>query len=335
MSSSVDTSSGFGQLLTSQNVIYAGIAWSVISLVYFILFSFVPSDDSPLIFLVDTYILESLPFLVAAIFCFRNAENPKIASGRNVWLGIGIGVFCYFTGNLLFGWWELYWDLDPDVSPADLFYIAFYLFISWGMVLALLPRRLNLERWQWITLSIIAFVGIFFAILVALAPPLDSFELGEINLPLMEQAETSTEAETSPAPPKTKAPEIETEVSHKPPEWVTSLEEFLSPVSRPVNFFYIIGDVFLVIIAATLLLAYWGGAYSWSWRMIGAATFALYIADMWFKYEATLPVEYQSGTLLEVFFVFSGVFFSIGAVLEYDISTRPRRRSRRKRGKKK
>ncbi|MGC1246296.1 MAG: hypothetical protein WA865_08815, partial [Spirulinaceae cyanobacterium] len=81
----------------------------------------------------------------------------------------------------------------------------------------------------------------------------------------------------------------------------------------------------------TLLLAYWGGAYSWSWRMIGAATFALYIADMWFKYAATLPTEYQSGALLEVFFVFSGIFFSIGAILEYEISHRPRQRGRGRR----
>jgi len=108
------------------------------------------------------------------------------------------------------------------------------------------------------------------------------------------------------------------------------VENFLSPLSRPVNFFYIVGDVFLLIIASTLLLAFWGGRFAQSWRMIAAATFSLYIADMWFKYEDATAVEYESGSLLEVFFVFSGVLFAIGAALEYDVSSRSRRSTRRR-----
>ncbi|NES73408.1 MAG: hypothetical protein F6K24_53570, partial [Okeania sp. SIO2D1] len=267
------------------------------------------------------------------LLCFRSASNPKIASGRNVWLGIGLGILCFFTANLIFGWWELYWGLDPDISLADLFYIAFYLFISWGMVLALLPRRLNLEKWQWLTLGTIAIIGIFFAVIVALATPAESLEVDEVEIGTTEQIEVANSEDTGLI--FGEIPIVESEYYHKPPRWVNSLEEFLSPVSRPVNFFYIVGDVFLVILAATLLLAYWGGTYSGSWRMIAAATFSLYVADMWFKYAATLPTEYQSGSLLEVFFVFGGVLFSIGTVLEYDISNRPRRRpGRRGRSKK-
>jgi hypothetical protein len=64
--------------------------------------------------------------------------------------------------------------------------------------------------------------------------------------------------------------------------------------------------------------------------MIAAATFCLYIADMWFKYEDATAAVYQSGSLLEVFFVFSGVLFAIGAALEYDVSSRSRRGARRR-----
>ena len=99
-----------------------------------------------------------------------------------------------------------------------------------------------------------------------------------------------------------------------------------------MNLFYIIADVFLLIIATALLLAFWGGRFSQSWRMIAAATFSLYIADMYFKWaDAQITGEYESGGLLEVFFVFTAILFGIGAVLEYDISTRSRqsRRSRR------
>jgi hypothetical protein len=96
-----------------------------------------------------------------------------------------------------------------------------------------------------------------------------------------------------------------------------------------LNWFYVVCDVLLLIIATTLLLAFWGGRVAQSWRMIAAAAFSLYIADMWFKY-AQGP-NYQSGEILEVFWVFSGVLFGMGAVLEHDASLS---RTRRERGRK-
>ena len=101
------------------------------------------------------------------------------------------------------------------------------------------------------------------------------------------------------------------------------------PLILILNWFYIVSDVVLLIIATTLLLAFWGGRVAQSWRMIAAAAFSLYIADMWFKY-AQGP-NYQSGEILEVFWVFSGVLFGMGAVLEHDASLS---RTRRERGRK-
>ena len=118
------------------------------------------------------------------------------------------------------------------------------------------------------------------------------------------------------------------------PTWVISLDKALSPLSRTLNFVYIVFDVFLLIIASTLLLAFWGGRFAQSWRMIAAATFSLYIADMGFKvYDALAKArgqEYESGGLLDVFFIFSAVLFAIGAALEYDVSSRSRRSPRRR-----
>ncbi len=127
------------------------------------------------------------------------------------------------------------------------------------------------------------------------------------------------------------APEEE-EAEIKAPGWVMALDKQLAPYKNAINLFYIVGDVFLLIIATALLLAFWGGRFSQSWRMIAAATFSLYIADMYFKWRDTQAEgSYQSGSLLEVFFVFSAILFGIGAILEHDISTRSRqsRRSRR------
>jgi hypothetical protein len=101
-------------------------------------------------------------------------------------------------------------------------------------------------------------------------------------------------------------------------------------ITQILNWFYVTSDVLLLMIATILLLAFWGGRMSLSWRMIAAAAISLYIADMWFKYADKIP-NYQSGEILEVFWVISGVLFGMGAALEYDASLN---RSRRERGRK-
>ncbi|BAY26169.1 hypothetical protein NIES2100_59830 [Calothrix sp. NIES-2100] len=115
--------------------------------------------------------------------------------------------------------------------------------------------------------------------------------------------------------------------------WWISLKQTkpLELLGSILNWFYVVSDVAILIIATTLLLAFWGGRVAQSWRMIAAAAFSLYIADMWFKYATNSIPNYQSGDILEVFWVFSGVLFGMGAVLEYDTSLS---RSRRERGRK-
>jgi hypothetical protein len=345
MNTSIDKSSLMSSLLKGQTIVYTGIVWSFISLLFFLLFSVKPTDeDYPLWYSIGTYILELLPFLVAALLCYRNWQSPQIASGRNVWLGIGLGMFCYFLGGLVYGWWELYWGMDPYVSPADLFYITFYLTVGWGMFLAVLPRRLNLEVKQWIVVGIIGIVGTAISLWITVIIPagakvdqtsfhyeqqtlIASSNLDSQNqMPLMAQTNTPNEVEV----PENK------EAESRRPQWVTRLNGFLEKFGRPINFFYIFADLILLIIATTLLLAFWGGRFSQSWRMIALATFCLYLADTWYKYtDAVLVAEkinYESGSLFEVLFIFSGVLFAIGAALEFDISSASRTRGRRRRG---
>ena len=342
MSSSVEKSSGTQSLLTGQNVVYAGIAWAVISLLFFLLFSITaPGEESPLWYRIGTYILECIPFLTAALLCYRNWRSPQIASGSNVWLGIGLGMSAFFIGNLLFGWWELYLGLNPNVSPADFFYLIVYGFVGWGMVLAVLPRRLNLETWQWVTVSIIALVGIALAVLLYIKTP-DPSEKADVAA-TADTTEKAASVGAAKASTEQKAPAIKGNSSKDTtasaldesdnkdaPAWAIAIGDTLAPLATPVNLTYIVGDVFLLIIASTLLLAFWGGRLAQSWRMIAAATISLYIADMWTKYAAAAEVQYESGGLLEVFYVFSGVLFAIGAALEYDVSSRSRRGGRKR-----
>ena len=313
MSSSTEKSStSKSSFLTSNTIILAGISWGVAALLFFLLFSSSPPDwYSPV-----TYIFECVAYLAAALLCLRNWQSPQIVSGRNVWLGIGLGMFSYFIGDVLFGIWELVWGQDPAVSPGDLFFLITYICLSWGMILAVTSRRLNLEVRQWLIIAAIGLVASALAFWLSL--PVPESQIAEPEAAAPQQVAAVADAST------------ETSDETSAPVWVVQLEERLEPLETPVTLLYTILDVALLIAASTLLLAFWGGRTSQSWRMIAAAAFSLYIADMWFKYALTRLEDYQSGGLLEVFWIFSPVLFGIGAALEYDLSTRTSRRSRRR-----
>ncbi len=321
MSRSADKSSSPSKSFLSVQVIVAiGIAWAVIALLFFLLFSTpTPNEKGELVragwYQSGTYLLEQGAWLAAAILCLRNARSSQIISGRNVWLAIGLGTLSYFLGNILLGIWELSLGLDPNVSPADIFFVSAYILISLGMVLVVTSRRLNLVSWQWAVVALIAVVGAAIAWFVS----------KPVGTPPPEPAAI---VQTAPTPsPQATPPPAEVPQS---PAWALALDEQLQPLAQPLALFYVVMDVVLLIIAGMLLLAFWGGRFSLSWRMIAAAAFSLYIADIWFKYAANTNPNYQTGDLLEVFWIFSAVLFAIGAALEHDVSLKASRRSRRR-----
>lgn len=381
---------------TAQRVVYGGITWAVAALLFFLLFGI--GEDRPLWYTIGTYVFEQGAFFTAALLCLKNWTSPQIASGRNVWLGIGLGNFCFGFGGFLFGFWELYWGLDPAVSPGDLFYLLFYLLVSWGMLWAVIPRKITLERWQWLTIAGIASVGIAIAAILTITTPATATTLQQfaqvtptvtstvtpasptitpranltpsptatpratpnatpattprISPPVISPSPspipratvtlspTGTPTATPTTTPSQIAPspiEVEAEPEAKaiayggaPPQFILDMEKQLEPFAPIVALVYVVGDVFLVIIATILLMTFWGGRFAQSWRMVAAASFCMYIADMWFKYASERIPNYLSGSVLEVFWVFSGVLFGIGAALEYDNSMRTRRGGRKR-----
>ncbi|MDY6803048.1 MAG: hypothetical protein SXA11_04475 [Cyanobacteriota bacterium] len=339
MSSPSEKSSTSKSLLSAQTVVISGIVWGVVALLFFLLFSVpLPGEELPLWYSIGTYVFELGAFLIASIVCFRNWRSPQMVSGRNVWLLIGLGMLFYFLAGVVFGFWELLWELDPDVSLADLFYILSYVCLGWGMTLAVTSKRLNLEVWQWGVLSGVAVGGIAFGIWIA-SPTLFGLLPGDEPAPIeavspeaaTADAPTLENSDSQTAPVVLDASEEEEEEESLAPPVIEKIDEILEPFAYSVNLFYIVADVFLLIVATALLLAFWGGRFSQSWRMIAAATFSLYIADMYFKWaDAQAEGAYESGALLEVFFVFTAILFGIGAVLEHDISTRSRQSRRRR-----
>ena len=313
----------------------AGVAWGVISLLFFLLFS-APGEDriQPEWFLLGITFLETGAFLIAAILCFRNWKSTQIVSGRSVWLWIGIGLLAYTLGNVMFFLWGNVWGLDPAVSLGDFFYILSYIFLAAGMFKAVLPRRLNLSVPQWLIVVGIGVGGILLALFVNIS----AVEATEPTSPSLHQNQwqqgTATIALAEETTPTQVAPleVIETPgVPSDAPGWVVSLDQALEPLESFVGILYIIGDIVLLIIAGTLLVAFWGGRFSQSWKLIAIAAFCLYIADMFFAY-AINSDTYIEGSLWEVFWTFSAVFFWLGAVVEYGISVNSRRSVRRRKG---
>jgi hypothetical protein len=341
----MSSSASASKTLSVQAIVFSEIFLAVSALLFFLLFSVPdPGQARPDWYSYGISAFEILAYFSAAILCFRNWSSPQIVSGRKVWLGIGLGMLCYGIGTVLFTVWETYFGRDAAVSPGDFFYVPTYLFLAWGMIMAFADRRLNLDLWQWAVVGMIAAVSIAFATWL-------TFSANATNsLNLFEQPAIAQIAPVKPSPKVTPAPAVKIAPSVAPspvatpkpaeekksekadsaPEWVVTIENTLEPLKRFLDFFYVLADVFILIIATTLLMAFWGGRFSQSWRMIAAAAFSLYIADMWFKYATTQLPNYQSGALIEIFWIFSGVLFGIGAALEYDLSRSRRSGSRRR-----
>ena len=336
----MSSSSSGKSILSTQTLILFCIAWAVFSLVFFLLFSVpAPGENLPDWYFLGITFLETGAFVIASALCLRNWKSAQIVSGRSVWLSIGLGLLSYTLGNILFFLWGNVWGLDPAVSLGDFFYIISYLFFAWGMLQAVLPRRLNLELSQWLIIAGVGLGGVALAVFLTYFASVEAAVLPGISQPAYAQTSVPTESTPTDGAAPASAPTVEPEAGveaaaveepSNAPGIIVALDNLLSPLEDIAGLMYLIGDCILVIIATTLLVAFWGGRFSQSWKLIAIAAFCLYIADMFFAYNVGLDT-YEEGKLWEVFWTFSAIFFALGAAVEYEISTKSRRASRRRR----
>lgn len=352
--------SGSASNHSSFKVVIAGVIWAFSAAIFFLVYgagTAKPSDT----YLIGTALFEIVAYLAAAILCLRNALSTNNVSGKSVWIGLGGGMALYSLGSCFYAYWEVVLKLNADVSIGDFCYVLSYLFLIYGMLRAVLERRLNLDPKQWAIVLGVGTIGVMIAIYVNNAS-VTSTAQADFSWMQAAQAQSASPVKPSASPPVKATPAAtlkavpsavpskvpaspsplatpNLEKSEKPvaetkssaPLWATQLDDALRPFKTPLNWFYVVADSCLLTIATALLTAFWGGRSSQSWRMIAFATFSLYVADIWVKYATkTQGDAYKSGSLPEVFFVFAGVLFAIGAVLEYDLSKS--RRSNRRRG---
>ena len=281
--------------------------------------------ERPLWYRISTYILQNIALVIAGLLCLRNGLSQRMPSGRQVWLLIGLALFAFLIGNIFFGMWELTWGLDPVGSLGDPFFLIFYVFLSIGMLIAILLKRIHLKAYQWLIVTGVAAYAAFLAMWILTPPlstPADSSPEVSASVSVAKSDPSVTSASTTPGL-KTSAPTVE--ATPQAPDWVMFFDTLLKPYGKSLSVFYVWCDVFLFCLAAVMTIGFWGGRLSNAWQVNAQAITCFYIADMWLAYASNQIEGYQSGFMLEIFWVFGILLFGVAAALEFDhMQTRPK-----------
>lgn len=293
--------------LHRKNITLWAMGFSGIALAFYLFFSgSMQAVERPLWYRISTNILQDIALIGSGLLCLRNGTSKRMPSGRHVWLLIGLALCSFLIGNVFFGLWELLWHLDPVGSLGDPFFVLFYVCLSLGMILAIVNKKIQLKIYQW---SIVAGVTMYAAVIAAwiMTPPTAP---NSTPPAVVATAQSPTSKAAPTEQPATTTPEA--------PEWVKSLDVVLKPYGAPLSRFYVWCDVALFGLAMAMILAFWGGRLSNAWQINAQAIICFYVADMWLAYATNHLSGYQSGFMLEVFWVFGIVQFGVAAVVEFE-----------------
>jgi hypothetical protein len=320
--------------LSGEYIIYWGVIWATIALVLYLNFSVIDASAThPAWFILVTTGLEEIGLLVSGCLCLRNYRSEYISSGRAVWLLFAIAMFAFFVGNFWFSLWEMLWRLDPAASAGNPFFVLFYLILIAGVRLAILDRDVRLVRQQWVAVVGVAAIGLtmgcWLTTLSARAV------IAPTIAPIVKIQDRATDRSidrtiSAPKIPTQTTSQNTDESSQRPPEWVLAIDRAMQPLVTTFNLFYVLCDLILLTFATILFLGFWGGQLGLPWRMTAQAVLCFYIADTWFAYANDRMQGYESGSIMEVFWIFGIVQFGIAAALEFDNSLRARRLARRR-----
>ncbi|MEE3717760.1 hypothetical protein V2H45_13545 [Tumidithrix elongata RA019] len=352
--------------ISSQTIILAGIAWAAIALLFYLLLS-APTEVQafggsarPIWYRIGTYIFQTVAIVFSSFLCLRNWRSPKIISGRNVWLGLGFGIMAWGIGNLAFAYQDFNYqhqltqNLDslsqivsrqkntPHLTEAfekkkitdnktildlikekDIDKLAPALKTfgqDFSSKVPTLPQEMEkiAKNLSDLPTTFPSYADIFFTLTyVFLAWGMAMSVIGRrLNLFPKQWGIVALVAVFGLAAGG----------------YVTFLAgnvvgDVKFDIGKVLNTIYALGDVWLLIVAAVLLLAFWGGKAAQSWRLIGGAAIAMFIGDLGFAFSSKSP-NYQSGDWIEFFWILAFVLWGVGAALEFDISSRPTSRRR-------
>lgn len=316
MSKSAAATMGLQQ--AERRVIWACAGWALLSAVLFVLAAVVGAQAGA--FAIVVSLLKVGAFLLAMVLCWRNAMTPDILSGRSVWQALSVGMAFYALADITVMLWRSLWGVTGSVALGDIFYLASYLFLAIGLLLAVLPRRITLSLVQTLGIAIAGVLGIVLASWI-------SFQAPEVSATIAtDTAEVVAQGPATLATADSERAEFGQPNLANAPAIVQTVEQRLSRVTKHFGLLYVAGDCVLVVMAVALLVAFWGGTYSEAWKLVSLAGLCLYVADMFWIYEVGQGI-YRQGAFWEIFWILSALFFGLSAGVEHGISTRMKART--------
>ncbi|MGB3299392.1 MAG: hypothetical protein WBA76_14075 [Phormidesmis sp.] len=279
--------------------------WALLSVLLFIGFGLLPVGPRADWFPIVVSLLKIGAFLMAAALCWRNTRLAAILSGQRVWQAIAAGLIFYALGDITVILWRSVWGMTSVVSLGDVFYGASYLLLAIGLLSAVMPRQIILSWKQSLGIAIAGTVGIVLACWLnfyALAAEIPTAEAVSVEAKGAVIGAIATTSSTVPA-------------------ILQLIDQRLSVLSEGLVLLYVTGDCLIIVLAAALLIAFWGGTYSQAWKLIALAGLCLYVADMFLIYQVGQG-SYRQGAPWEILWILSALFFGLGASVEHGVSTK-------------
>lgn len=331
-----------GLAIAERKIVWLCAGWALCSMAVLIVTAVLPSAARSASFGValgsGTDVLKAGAFGIATALCWRNAKDSSIISGQIVWQAIAIGLGFHTLGDTTTLLWHLLWGAATTVALSAVFYGASYLFLAIGLFNAVLPRQTSLTPVQSLGVAVFGVLGILLASWINFYMPvtleanasaatqidIQSIDSQSINIQRVDIQSAAQEIVT----PKTATTSAQPKGAKAPPAIIQTIDKRLEPITRNMRLLYVAGDCILIVMAAALLIAFWGGAYSEAWKLIALAGMCLYVADMLMIYHHRQS-SYIPGSLWEIFWVLSALFFGLGASVEHGVSVQMRQKRSR------
>ncbi len=238
-------------------------------------------------FKLSTHFFSIIALIGTVALCWRNSSQPHIPSGRKVWKIFSWAAIAILFGEVFGTAWKFYVGASSGISPADLCNLAFYILTIWGLTLVVRQQKLALKPAQMIIVGMVAVAAAVIALQIVMGTTLSVGNSSSVA-------------------------------------WVNSMSQMLQPLVDVLGLFYLLSDVVLVVMAAVLFLGFWGGRMGTTWQVMAQGLVCVYLADVRFAFLSKAGA-YESGDLLEIFWIAGFVQISIAAALEWENAHRIQR----------
>jgi hypothetical protein len=299
MASSFLNHSPANKFWSQGNVIKYSVAWSIISIAIYSIFSGPMSGaDRPVWYrFLTAYALQITPVVISSVLCLRNGWSKVMVNDKKPWLIMGIALMCFSIGNVFFSSWELIWHLSSTGCLGDPFFVVFYVLLLSAMMMVIWQRKIVPNAWQFLIIGVIAAYTIGLANII----------LEPVSIP-----PSVTTTEVAKAAPEVAVVEV--------PDWVQSVDQAIKPYGKNLNIFYVWCDVCLFCLSLAILFHSWGSRLARPWQITAQGVFFFYVADAWYAYAGNRIADYQSGFTLEVCWILGLLQFGVAAAIEFEQS---------------